>query len=471
MTPALLLAAALSLPAFAEPVLEWTEADAARITSPEVRALYLSVLPVRADVIRQGTELQALRRDYGMEPARLAAQRERLRAELAASLDRLDDGRKKVQVLGNSVIYLRALDAAMGMTDAKAPNSRDFEQLARFQEFDKNLKWISVGYRDILAAEEAAYAAALKRAAAEGRARTLRRRLAVGGAVAAAALAGLFLRRRRRPPALPGPEPAAPSFGGYLRAGQPEDWAFGTQWPAVRGGDGPAVVKVLSTDFSGTGAEADRTAGRLRTATAFRHPGVQAVTAVGTCPEGVYLVVEADAGRPLSELLASGKPFAAAAALKALEPVARALDAAHAAGLAHGCLTPERVLLSPDGAGRAADFGVVRALAARPEVGARAFSPAYAAPEALEGKVTLPSDLFSFGVVLYEMLFVRLPFEGTNLAVLKAERRYPTPSSLLGRPAPGADALFAGLLEPSARGRRPKVGGLAASLAALEGLK
>jgi serine/threonine-protein kinase len=143
---------------------------------------------------------------------------------------------------------------------------------------------------------------------------------------------------------------------------------------------------------------------------------------------------------------------------------------AHAAGSAHGSLTPERVLLLPDGSGRLADFGLARALATRESARPQVFSPAYAAPEVLEGKIRLASDLYAFGVVLYEALFVRLPFEGPNLAGLKRERRFPAPSALLGRSAPRVDAFFAGLFEPSARRRRPAAGGLAAALGALDEL-
>lgn len=262
---------------------------------------------------------------------------------------------------------------------------------------------------------------------------------------------------------------APEAFGGYVESGRAGDWAFGRQWPAVRGREA-GVVKLLSREFYGDSREAALVSERLRKATAFRHPGVQAVASVGVGRDGVYLVVEPSEGRPLAEVLGAGKPFGTRAALEAMSPVARALDAGHGAGLVHGALTPERVLVLPDGSGRLTDFGVAWALAAEEGVGTKVFSPAYSAPEALAGKLTLPSDLYSFGVVLYEMLFVRLPFEGTNLAALKQERRYPTPSALLGRAAPRADAFFAGLLEPAARKRRPRPGALAASLDALSEL-
>lgn len=179
-------------------------------------------------------------------------------------------------------------------------------------------------------------------------------------------------------------------------------------------------------------------------------------------PRGVAMLCEAADGRPLSERLGEDEPLGFERAMAALGPVARTLDAAHRAGHAHGALTRETVYLGPDGAGRLDDFGVARALAAR--VGARALSPVYSAPEQREGEARLASDLYAFAVVFYEAWFGRLPFEGANLVALKEEGRFARPSALLGRPAPEADAFFAGALAPRARERLPAPGGLAAAL-------
>jgi serine/threonine protein kinase len=462
------LAALAALPGGAAPY-----PDEAKITDPDFRAAYVRAMELKDEVVRLAVELQAVQKDYkdDPDPERFAARRETLRGKLMEAVGRLDDARTKFQVLGGGLITMRALGVVA--RPGAGASEEEYLGLTRFETVGKELKWIHQGYEAYLPQEAAAFEAALARAASE---RSRRRRRALGlGALAAGGAAALLLRRRGafRTAPVPAPAPAAAlgpeAFAGFLGTGRAGDWAFGRQWPAVRGPQA-GVVKLLAPEFAGDSREAALAGERLRKATALRHPGVQAVVAVGVGREGVFLVVEPSEGSPLSQLLGAGKPLGAQAALKAMTPVARALDAGHAAGLVHGALTPERVLLLPDGSGRLTDFGVAWALAAEPEVGAKVFSPAYSAPEVLEGKLTLPSDLYSFGVVLYEMLFVRLPFEGTNLAALKQERRYPTPSALLGRPTPAADALFAGLLEPAARKRRPRPGALAASLTALADL-
>lgn len=444
------------------------EFDPSQLDAPNIAEAFKDLTTLRDETVQKGQALLEVRADYenDPDPASLSVRRDHARAELRTAVDRLAVALKKFQVLSQALIITRALGAVRPRENNPVPTDNDLAGFVKYQEVNEEARWIERGWRDALKVDEDAFAAATLRAAAERYRRTRKKALVAGGAMAAV-LSAIALMRRRRDKRLELPAGSAvsgPRFGGYVPAGPTAPWAFGSQWPAVKGGGEAAVIRLLGAEFSGAGAEVERVAGNLRKATVFRHPGVRAVSSVGVSREGVYLIVEPAEGRPLVELLSTGHSLGAEAALRIMTPVAAALDAAHAAGLAHGSLTPERIMVLPDGSGRMDDFGVVRALTTRPGVGGQFFGPAYAAPEVLEGKITLPSDLFAFGVVLYEMLFVRLPFEGTNLVALKQERRFPLPSALLGRSTPKADAFFKGIFEPAGRRRRPRAGSLAASL-------
>lgn len=428
---------------------------------PDVREAGKDLEALKARVVEQGAALQALQAEYKSDPdpARFAERRKALRIEMGATLTEFSSARQKYQILAQALIFTQAMGAAAPKPQNPAPTARELEGFVKYSETNDAVRWLDYGWAANYADEEKTYTAALRRAAQDRARRRRYKALAAASVVIALAGTAAFLRGRPKPKALPAP---AEAYGGWRPQGRPGDWAFGRQWACTKASGEEAVLKLVAAEFSGTGSEAERTAEYIRKACTFRHPGVQAVLSVGVSPEGVYLVAEAVGGKPLLDALSSGKAFEPEAALRLMTPVARALDAAHAAGLVHGGITPERIVVDPDGAGRLVDFGVVRALAAR--AGPRAFSPAYASPEQTEGKLTLPSDVFSFGVVLYEMLFVRLPFEGMNLAVLKKERRFQPPSAVLGRPAPKADAFFNGLFEPAGRRRRPQAGALAAAL-------
>lgn len=466
MNGVLLWAVLLALPSSCRAVELSTAAVAAGIPDPTVRDLYVRLCALKADGEAQMAELLEIRNelDAGADPATVAERRVPVREALKRIYEETVPLREEFLIMSRTTAVALMLKEATGGRDGARTSERQYAMAEPVKNFGNMMRVHTQVWDEVLRTEDASFNAAKRRVKQEEKGRA-RRRKAMAGAAALVAAAAAFWFLGRRADA-----PVELPYEGAVPEGQPSGWEFGRQWPVRRAGGNPAVVRLLSAELSNVGREAERMAGLVRAATAFRHPGVQEVYAVGVSPEGVYLLAERPAGRPLSELLASGKAFDAEAALAAMAPAARALDAAHAAGAAHGSLTPERILILPDGSARLAEFGLARALATRPALRSLVFSPAYAAPEVLEGKITLPSDLFAFGVILYEMLFVRLPFEGANLAVLKQERRFPKPSALLGRPAPRTDAFFAALLEPAARKRRPEPGGLRAALSALDEL-
>ncbi len=169
-----------------------------------------------------------------------------------------------------------------------------------------------------------------------------------------------------------------------------------------------------------------------------------------------YLVMEFLEGQPLDRILEKGSlPFPRACALAA--EVASALAAAHRKGVIHGDVKPANVLITDDGRVKLMDFGMAR-LASRdsgssPLLG----TPAYWCPEQILGKPQdARSDLFSLGVVLYEMVTGQRPFDADSLQGIcgRVLSSTPLPASHANPSVPaGFDGVVARCLakDPSAR--------------------
>ena len=151
----------------------------------------------------------------------------------------------------------------------------------------------------------------------------------------------------------------------------------------------------------------DRDAQDLRR---LRHPSIVRALDHGLLPDGgAYLAMELVEGEDLRQRLRRDKQLVVTGALRILNEVCAGVDAAHRAGLVHGDLKPENIMLPADGtSARIVDFvGARRARADGSIVG----TPAYMAPEQLRGEAPSPRcDVFSLGVVAFEMLTGALPF-------------------------------------------------------------
>jgi serine/threonine protein kinase len=160
------------------------------------------------------------------------------------------------------------------------------------------------------------------------------------------------------------------------------------------------------------------------------HPNIAAVYDVGEHDGVDYLVMECVPGQSLAKKLKSG-PLPAKEALSLGIQVASALEEAHEQGVVHRDLKPSNIMVTPKGHAKVLDFGLAKLLApvdagdvtlsfaeTRGPVG----TPHYMSPEQAEGKVVDGrSDLWSFGVVLYESLVGKAPFDGESaLAILRA---------------------------------------------------
>jgi serine/threonine-protein kinase len=180
-------------------------------------------------------------------------------------------------------------------------------------------------------------------------------------------------------------------------------------------------VVAIKTIEPQAAADVEAIAARLSreamTAARLSHPGIVTVYDVGRHANTPYVVMEYFTGRTLTELLEEG-PLAPARAVHVALQVCRALAYAHAQGVVHRDVKSSNIMLDAAGHAKLADFGVAHVVD-KPahETGMMLGTPAYMAPEhAAGGAADARSDLFSLGVVLYEVLTGVRPFPGEDVA-------------------------------------------------------
>lgn len=228
------------------------------------------------------------------------------------------------------------------------------------------------------------------------------------------------------------------------------------------------AVKVLPPELVGSAERRARFLREARSAAAMSHPNIATVFEIDEADGQVFIVMELVPGESLRDLLAKGRlPFSRA--LDIALGVTRAAAHAHAAGVVHRDLKPENVMVLPGDQVKVLDFGVAKpdvnaALAntlpaggAITEEGRVLGTPGYMAPEQARGELVTPrSDIFSIGVVLYEMVTGARPFQGSSsmdvLAATTRDEPPPVSSHIPGAP-PVIERLVRRCLakEPSAR--------------------
>jgi len=205
--------------------------------------------------------------------------------------------------------------------------------------------------------------------------------------------------------------------------------------------DRPVAIKVMDSRFSGDRNFTDRFVREARATARLHHPGIVAVHDQGVDhrPDGdhVFLVMELVEGGTLRDLLQERGRLPVPVALSVLEQVLSALAVAHRHGLVHRDVKPENMLISRGGAVKVADFGLVRAVA---EAGTTSDSVilgtvAYLSPEQVAtGAADARSDVYSAGIVLYEMLTGAPPYTGDtalSIAYRHVNNDVPAPSTVV----------------------------------------
>lgn len=237
--------------------------------------------------------------------------------------------------------------------------------------------------------------------------------------------------------------------------------------------DRPVALKVMDVRYAGDHQFLTRFQREARAIARLKDPGLVAIYDQGGIPDHPFLVMEFIEGGTLRELLAERGPMPPHAMAAVLRPVLSGLAVAHRAGLVHRDIKPENVLISRDGEVKLVDFGLVRAIA---EAGITSTSvilgtAAYLSPEQVIGTATDPrSDVYSAGVMAFEMLTGTTPFAGDNaLAVAnqRLDRDVTPPSSVIDGVPPRLDAFVARATARDPEDRFADAGQMAAELDAV----
>ncbi len=175
-----------------------------------------------------------------------------------------------------------------------------------------------------------------------------------------------------------------------------------------------------------------RTVGRLI------HPNIVTLFDAGEQDGLLYLAFEYVEGPSLDQRLRSGEPVSTAEALRIARETAEGLAYAHARGVVHRDVKPANLLLAADGRVKISDFGIAKVVGQATELtltGTVVGSPHYLSPEQVRGEeLDGRSDLFSLGVVLYELLGGRRPFDGETLTTLVYQILHQEPPPIELRP-------------------------------------
>ncbi|HEV7582887.1 MAG TPA: protein kinase [Mycobacterium sp.] len=206
--------------------------------------------------------------------------------------------------------------------------------------------------------------------------------------------------------------------------------------------DRPVALKVMDSRYTGDSQFLTRFQLEARTVARLKDPGLVAVYDQGMDARHPFLVMELIEGGTLRELLAERGPMPPHAVVAVLRPVLGGLAAAHRAGLVHRDVKPENVLISDDGDVKIADFGLVRAVAAAGITSTSVIlgTAAYLSPEQVrDGNAGPRSDVYSAGILTYELLTGGAPFTGDSplsVAYQRLDNDVPRPSTVIeGVPA------------------------------------
>ncbi len=224
----------------------------------------------------------------------------------------------------------------------------------------------------------------------------------------------------------------------------------------------PVAVKLLLQAFSSDPSFQDRFRQEAKAAANLSHPNIVTVFDFGIDPTGLYIVMEFLPGKDLKSKIKEYGRFSESIALPLIIQACNGLGYAHRAGIVHCDVKPQNMLITRDQRLKITDFGIARALSTMNSEENQDViwgSPLYFSPEQTLGAIPTPSsDVYSLGVVMFEMLTGRLPFEATTadeLILLHRTKEPPDPREFTTDMSDGIAEVILKILakEPSARYR------------------
>jgi serine/threonine protein kinase len=196
------------------------------------------------------------------------------------------------------------------------------------------------------------------------------------------------------------------------------------------------AIKVLPRELTFDPEFVARFLREAKAAARLNHPNIVTIHDVGQVDGTYFIVMEYVEGPSLTQLLEQRGTLSPEQATRIIAQVASALHYAHRQGFAHRDVKPGNILLAPDGTVKLTDFGIVKAAEGTrlTQTGKLLGTPAYMSPEQARGSgIGYGTDIYSLGVVAYEMLSGQVPFSGDTMAVLHAHIYEPPNLSVLPR--------------------------------------
>lgn len=203
--------------------------------------------------------------------------------------------------------------------------------------------------------------------------------------------------------------------------------------------DRPVAVKILFAEYAKDPLFVERFRREAMSAASLNHPNIVGVYDWGQVDTTYYIAMEFVQGRTLADILAKHERLSVLQACDIALDIAAALSSAHAAGVAHRDIKPANIIVSATGHVKVADFGIARAIGAAIEqgltqTGAVMGTATYFSPEQAQGAQPDPrSDLYSLGVIMYEMLAGEPPFTGENAIAIAYKQVHDMPVPLRTR--------------------------------------
>ncbi len=232
------------------------------------------------------------------------------------------------------------------------------------------------------------------------------------------------------------------------------------------------AIKVLHENFARDREFVERFRREASAAAGLQHPNVVSVYDRGSWEDTYYIAMELIEGSSLRDLINKGLDVGES--VEVTRQVLAAAGFAHSKGIVHRDLKPMNVLIDREGRIRVTDFGIARAGNSEiTQTGSVMGTAQYISPEQAQGMEVGPtSDIYSIGIILFEMLTGRVPFDGDNavaIAMKQVGEEPPAPSTINPKVSPALDAIVLKALAKDPAQRFQSAAEMAAALEAAEG--